>query len=111
MKYKKYSKYKDSGIEWIGEIPEHWEVMKLKYVVNYQKGKNPLYFTSEVNKNIYLTMEYLRGDVTKAQYINDKTNLIKMEKKKEKRKFFSIVTIDTIYNIYLCLWNANYGSL
>ena len=23
---------KDSGIEWIGEIPEHWEVRRLKYV-------------------------------------------------------------------------------
>jgi type I restriction enzyme S subunit len=26
---KKYDKYKDSGIEWIGEIPEHWNVDKL----------------------------------------------------------------------------------
>ncbi|SFZ84000.1 restriction endonuclease subunit S [Tenacibaculum maritimum] len=25
---------KDSGIEWLGEIPEHWEVVKLKYVLN-----------------------------------------------------------------------------
>ena len=25
---------KDSGIEWIGEIPEHWEVTKLKYITN-----------------------------------------------------------------------------
>lgn len=24
-------KMKDSGIEWIGEIPEHWEISKLKY--------------------------------------------------------------------------------
>lgn len=24
---------KDSGVEWIGEIPEHWEVKKLKYFV------------------------------------------------------------------------------
>ncbi len=24
MKYPKYPKYKDSGMEWIGEIPEHW---------------------------------------------------------------------------------------
>ena len=24
---------KDSGIEWIGEVPEHWEVKKLKYIV------------------------------------------------------------------------------
>jgi type I restriction enzyme, S subunit len=28
---KKYEKYKSSGVEWIGEIPEHWEVRKLKY--------------------------------------------------------------------------------
>jgi type I restriction enzyme S subunit len=29
---KRYEKYKDSGIEWLGEIPEHWEVKKLKYL-------------------------------------------------------------------------------
>ncbi|MCP2038172.1 restriction endonuclease subunit S [Chryseobacterium sp. HSC-36S06] len=25
-------KMKDSGVDWIGEIPEHWEVRKLKYI-------------------------------------------------------------------------------
>lgn len=25
-KYKRYPAYKDSGVEWIGEVPEHWEV-------------------------------------------------------------------------------------
>jgi type I restriction enzyme S subunit len=25
-------KMKDSGVEWIGEIPEHWDVIRLKYV-------------------------------------------------------------------------------
>ena len=29
---KRYERYKPSGIEWIGEIPEHWKVKKLKYV-------------------------------------------------------------------------------
>ena len=29
---KKYSKYKKSGIEWIGDIPENWEVTKLKFI-------------------------------------------------------------------------------
>lgn len=28
---KKYDSYKDSGIEWIGEIPGHWETKKIKY--------------------------------------------------------------------------------
>ena len=29
---------KDSGVEWIGEIPEHWEVKRLKYLTSYFKG-------------------------------------------------------------------------
>ena len=30
---------KDSGIEWLGEIPEHWEVVSLKYLVNHSTTK------------------------------------------------------------------------
>lgn len=30
-------KLKDSGVEWIGEIPEHWEVKRLKYVFQILK--------------------------------------------------------------------------
>lgn len=32
------AKMKDSGVEWIGEIPEHWEVTKIKYTT-YVKGR------------------------------------------------------------------------
>ena len=28
----KYSSYKDSGVKWLGEIPSHWEMRKMKYV-------------------------------------------------------------------------------
>lgn len=28
-------KMKDSGVEWIGEIPEHWEVIRLKFLLQY----------------------------------------------------------------------------
>ncbi len=30
-KQNKYPKYKDSGVEWLGEIPESWEIEKLKF--------------------------------------------------------------------------------
>ena len=40
-KYKRYEKYKDSGIEWIGEIPEHWEINKLKRLSNIITGNTP----------------------------------------------------------------------
>ena len=32
MKLKPYPKYKSSGVKWIGDIPEHWGVKKLKYI-------------------------------------------------------------------------------
>jgi type I restriction enzyme S subunit len=31
---KAYDKYKPSGVEWLGDVPEHWEVKKLKYLGN-----------------------------------------------------------------------------
>ena len=34
----RYNKYKDSGIEWIGEIPEHWEKICLKRLSNINTG-------------------------------------------------------------------------
>jgi type I restriction enzyme S subunit len=27
MQYKKYDNYKNSGVEWLGDVPEHWEQM------------------------------------------------------------------------------------
>ncbi len=35
----KQVKYKDSGIEWIGEIPEDWDISKVKYFYETQLGK------------------------------------------------------------------------
>lgn len=30
MSFPRYPAYKDSGVEWLGEVPEHWEVVRLK---------------------------------------------------------------------------------
>lgn len=31
-KFKRYDSYKNSGVEWLGQIPGHWEILKTKYV-------------------------------------------------------------------------------
>jgi len=33
-KYQKYAEYKDSGVDWLGEIPSHWEMWKLSHAYN-----------------------------------------------------------------------------
>lgn len=35
-----YPEYKDSGIEWIGEIPQHWDVTKLKHSLSKLESGN-----------------------------------------------------------------------
>jgi len=33
-----YEKYKDSGVDWLGEISEGWEIKRLRYFTSYFKG-------------------------------------------------------------------------
>jgi type I restriction enzyme S subunit len=41
------AKLKSSGIEWLGDIPEHWEVKKLSWLFRYCKGPNAATLTKE----------------------------------------------------------------
>ena len=45
---KRYDSYKDSGIDWIGVIPGHWEVKNVKYNFSFNTG-----FTPPTGKNDY----------------------------------------------------------
>ena len=40
-RFKPYPAYKDSGVEWLGEIPAHWEVKRTKYVARLRSGHTP----------------------------------------------------------------------
>lgn len=64
-------KFKDSGVEWIGEIPETWKYAKLKNIINYiesgvsvnagleEVGPNDIGVlkTSSVSKNVFIPYE------------------------------------------------------
>jgi type I restriction enzyme S subunit len=38
---KPYPVTKDSGVPWLGEVPEHWEVRRLKYVLQERDARSP----------------------------------------------------------------------
>lgn len=74
----RYETYKDSGIEWLGEIPEDWKMRPIKYSFLIQKGKKPevlLDESSEFSK-IYMSMEVLRGNPKKVFYVDKSENKI-----------------------------------
>jgi type I restriction enzyme S subunit len=66
--YQGYQKYQDSGVEWLGDIPEHWEVKHLKNVASITRGailrpvNDPSYF-DENGEWLYLNI----SDVTKCE--------------------------------------------
>ena len=58
-------KMKDSGIEWIGEIPEGWEVVKAKYLFaqRNEKGNSALVLLSPTQKYGVIPQSQLEGVV------------------------------------------------
>ena len=53
-------KMKDSGIEWIGEIPEGWEITRLKYLADFEPTCDTSYLTDE-SEITYTPMECVKN--------------------------------------------------
>lgn len=69
---------KDSGVEWLGEIPEHWRISKVKFESTFKGGSTP-------SKD---KLEYWNGDIfwvspkdMKSRYINSSIDTITIEGK------------------------------
>ena len=78
-RYKPYPAYKNSGVEWLGEVPKHWEVKRLRYLIKYLKGKIPEKFSDTKENDAYLpylSMEYLRNSNKSELYSEHNCNTI-----------------------------------
>ena len=75
----KYSLYKPSGIDWIGDIPENWNTLKLKHEYKIQKGRIPKTIFEKMDKGLvpYLSMEVLRGSDISSFVSNDDGVIVK----------------------------------
>lgn len=55
-------KLKDSGVEWIGEIPEHWEICKIKNIFFLSTGTTPKGFDT-INEDEEVVNWYTPSDI------------------------------------------------
>lgn len=67
---RKYDTYKDSGIEWIGEIPSNKNLLRNKYFLKYIKGKNPEQLNSECKGVPYVGASELNNLSGTVEYEN-----------------------------------------
>ena len=85
MKLKPYPEYKNSGVQWIGEIPESWEVHKLKRFSRIETGNTP----SKEDERYYEdgNFPWIRPDELKEfQPISDSNIKLNKDGKKLARK-------------------------
>ena len=78
----RYDKYKDSGIAWIGEIPEHWNIGYVGKYLNEVSNRN----TSQKETN---TLQFKMGEIISKSDGNSKYNPESIES-------YNIVYPDTI---------------
>ncbi len=103
-KFEKYSSYKDSGVEWLGEIPEHWEIMKTTHVFNkIGSGTTP---TSTDTK-------YYDGEINWLQTGDLTDNIISETSKKityKALKDFSTLKIYPKNSLVIAMYGATIGK-
>jgi type I restriction enzyme S subunit len=63
-------KLKDSGIEWLGEIPEHWEVIKLFGLCYLVRGNSSFKKDELLSNGTYVALQY--GKTYKVNEVNEK---------------------------------------
>jgi type I restriction enzyme S subunit len=59
-------KLKPSGVEWLGKIPEHWEVRRLRYIFHEVDSR------SKDGKEIHLSMSQKHGGLVKSSEIEER---------------------------------------
>ena len=74
-KYRRYERYKNSGVEWIGEIPEEWEVVKIKHLTRVKRGASPRPIDDPIYFDDDGEYSWVRiSDVTASKmYLNEST--------------------------------------
>jgi len=86
MNTQKYPAYKDSGVEWLGEIPKHWEVNRIKFlfkigrgrVISQQElienGKYPVYSSQTLDNGVLGYINTYDFDCTQITWTTDGAN-------------------------------------
>ncbi len=95
----KYAAYKPSGMDWLGEIPEHWEAIKIKYLFKEIKERS-----LDGNEDLLSVSQYT-GVTKKSDKLEDGdllTNALTLEGYKK------VTYGDLVSNIMLA-WNGSLG--
>ncbi len=97
MKLARYEKYKDSGVKWLGEIPEHWEAIRNMGLFDERK---------EVNRP---DMELLSVTINRGIIKQSEITIKKDSSNEDKSKYKLVRKNDLAYN-KMRMWQGAIGA-
>src|SRR5665811_356490 len=106
MSFPRYPNYKDSGVEWLGEIPSSWTAQPLKYSTHIYTGNSlndaekKLYENTDTDCLPYISSKDIDLATHEIQYENG----LKIPKEKDKLK------IDHKGSFLLCIEGGSAGK-
>jgi type I restriction enzyme S subunit len=95
----RYSKYKPSGVEWIGEIPDHWKVLRNKYFTIPRQEK------SEDGSEVLLSVSEYHGVIPRKSIREGEEHLTRSE---TLEGYLKVYQNDLVSNIML-MWKRGLG--
>jgi len=78
MSFQHNVNYKDSGVDWLGQLPIEWKISKFRHVITIKKGGIPnqlLDTKNDLTGVPYLTMDYLRGSRENVKWVNSSSDI------------------------------------
>ena len=89
---KRYDAYKDSGVEWLGEVPEHWDLKRLKELTKIQNSNVDK--KSHENEISVSLCNYV--DVYKNEFVNSSLDFMQATADESEIKRFTIKKSDVL---------------
>lgn len=79
MSFPTYAHYKDSGVEWLGEVPAHWGISTIKHIVSTPvtdgPHETPQFFdegipfvSAEAVSGGFVNFEKIRGHISELDH-------------------------------------------
>ena len=105
MSFPRYPEYKNSGVEWLGEVPAHWATLKLKHLARIRNGRD--YKAVEVESEGYPVIGSGGPFSLASTYLYDGESLLLGRKGTVEKPLYvngPFWTVDTMFYTELSEW-------
>lgn len=101
MSFLRYPKYKDSGVEWLGRIPAHWDVLRAAHLFKE--------VAEQGSEDLPILSVSIHDGVSDDE-LNDEELDRKVTRSEDRSKYKKVQPGDLVYNM-MRAWQGGFGTV